>query len=626
MKRRCSLRATVLRFVLLALSIVTAAASSLSQQDHTCPLNCSCEVSQIACEGRVPHVVSDTIEEVTVTYSPKQIEKIFYPGVFCNVTWKNVHTLTLTLHIRNIHAVLIAVHDLFLCLYKIQTLKLGNFIPSSSLSGLSNVIYFCISQTTDSERYLFYYYPRLTFLSDMNKVPKLTHFRYSWLRMHTQRDVLINDQFIRDLSTRPIQMLDFSSTRILFNFTNSSRLCQTLTRLKLRDSKITIQKLPWTCPSLLFVDLSGVNYFQDLFKSKCYIFVHFPMHSIVLLSAKILYMDRMVTSPLGDISTTCKVRLPATLLEFHFTHNVLPTFKFRFRANSLRYIKLSNNYMEILNTLVFAELPSLQKIDLSFNNLHLIGSLDNTVPNLFEQNLYLRIIDFSSNKLSSLPFASSNNLEEILISNNSFTQITFNISNLYNLTLLDLRFNDIHNFDSSSRQALEALYELQQQRIRYSTNNKSLQILLEGNPFTCRCSDLDFLWWVVKFPMFDSRRQKYVCYLNDQQYTLNNEAVEAASYECKRAERERRTILLSTIIPGITVIIVSITVWTLYRRRKRRLLRERREDQLRLVQETNTLFNFPVFLSYSSLDKEFVANHVHQPLQVQPSFNGSTIF
>ena len=630
MKRRCSLRATVLSLSLLAVSTVTAAATSLSLQDYTCPLNCSCEVFQIACEGRMPHVVSDTIEEVTVTYSPKQIEKIFYPGVFCNVTWNNVHKLTLTstLHIRSekYYALYKTVHDLFQCLEKIQILELLNFVPSDSLSGLTNLTYLSISQSpVDSEIYGFVYYPKLSFLSDKKKIPNLIHFKYSWRRP----GLLFNDKFIHGLCSRPIQTLDLTSTIITFSLSNSSKVCQTLTTLILRDSEITIKHLPWTCPPLLFIDFSGVNIYQNIFAYECHTYI-MVFYWNCPFSANVLHMNRMVASPLGKSYRICTVNFDANLLEFHFTHNVLPSFQFIFTAKSLRYIKLSNNYIETLNPSVFNELPSLQKIDLSFNNLHLIGSLNNTVPSLFEQNLYIKIIDFSSNKLSFLPndtFVSNRHLEKIFVSNNSFTQISLsNISNFYNLTLLDLRFNDIQNFDSNSRQALEAMYEQQQQRTSYSTNNKSLQVLLEGNPFTCTCSDLDFLQWFVKFPMFDGRRQKYLCHLNDQKYTLNNEAVEAASYDCKKAERERITILLSTIIPGISVIIVSITVRTLYRRRKRRLLRERRDDQLRLVQETNTLFNFPVFLSYSSLDNDFVANHVRQPLQVQPSFNGSTIF
>ena len=244
--------------------------------------------------------------------------------------------------------------------------------------------------------------------------------------------------------------------------------------------------------------------------------------------------------------------------------------------------------------------------------------LEDTFQKLFRWNENLTSIDLLSNGLSYFPdksFLSNANLVEIRLSQNSFTQLSLDVSNLHKLELLDLRYNDIQYLDEQSMQKVEFLNNQHQNGLQLGQNNTKLQLLLEGNPFTCKCEALTFLQWFVTSPIFNS---SYTCDVDGRTILMTQQPVHEASEDCKRPIRRRRNIALSTVLPAAAIATIVAMVIILYRRRKRRLEQQRFDDTLRLIKEELIGYEHTVFLSCSSVDREFVNQHIRKPMQVRP--------
>ena len=217
-------------------------------------------------------------------------------------------------------------------------------------------------------------------------------------------------------------------------------------------------------------------------------------------------------------------------------------------------------------------------------------------------------IDLSCNNLPYIPagtFRFNPHLKDVNLSQNAFVQLSFNFAHLSNLSVLDLRNNRISYLDPNSRQKVDAFYRKHTETI--------LTILLDGNPFSCGCEALEFLQWFITSPIFNL---SYACYLGGSYIPLNEAAVDAAKEECDRPKRRLRNILLSTILPAVAFVVSVSAFIKLHKRYKRKKLQRRFEDRIRLIQDDTTGFTFTVFLSYCSLDGEFVVRHIRQPLEV----------
>ena len=101
---------------------------------------------------------------------------------------------------------------------------------------------------------------------------------------------------------------------------------------------------------------------------------------------------------------------------------------------------------------------------------------------------------------------------------------------------------------------------------------------------------------------------------------MTEQAAHEAYEDCERPRRRRRTIALSTVLPGIAIVAIVTVVTILYRRHKRRLEQQRFEDTLQLIREEHTGYPYTVFLSYCGSDSEFVAEHIRHPMEVSLNF------
>lgn len=598
--------------LLLALTVSFPCMASVQATDVICPHKCKCENSQMECEGIIPDIFPRTIKEVILTFLDITVSF----KSFCHNSWNHVIKLSLIELFTSPYYKLS--NRPFSCLANLQSLKYssrnlkllsdlsfyGPYLTELDLSGCQDLLW--------SEIY--------KILSIQLNFPNLTHLDIS----HGYHAVLPFDQNFTDaLATRPITQLDLSGNSLALIFTNASKLCKTLKTVFFKKVYIESESdYRETCKSIQTVDMSGSRELVSFFEGLTCVNISVKISlSNFFSSAKVLYINQVVPYPKTIDTSYCYLEMYVndSVKELHFTQNNFPTFDVIFMLSpTIQFLNLSHNRIENLHRFALIMLPTLKAIDLSNNNLsntHQFEHLyDNPFYALFRKNKKLNMIDMSFNKLTVLPtdtFICNNDLQQLYLSNNFIREITFNISHLINLTTLDLRFNSIKAFNETSRRFLTSLYENQTE----AHNNVSFELLLEGNPLSCECSSLEFLQWFMSSPILTNTRHNYHCSLEGQEMQINENAIKAAKEECEKFSRRIKRVLLSTLIPTTVVSAMAMTTIYLYRRHQRRLIWQRYTDRVRLLRENNVEFQFPVFLSYCSVDNEFVTINVLRPLQ-----------
>ena len=609
----------VLSVLLSIMVLKTTKVTSLPSAVNVSQPKCTNSITKVVCNGTIPTSVPDTVQELVLV----QIDsREFYPGKFCHVSWTNV-TLLIFEFVTvadNANSRFNLDNHVFKCLQNITTFKFSSeFLrgfQNHTFSDLTNVIRFDLSQC----RNLMWNYLYET-LSVRSNLPKLTTLRLSGTGIYTQLD--LNKTFISSLSYRRIIYLDLSFSFFRFNFKNPGELCKSLKVLRYPGARFTLSKKfnkCDVCDSLEVVDNSADIHLRNIFHhSSCINEVeHFEPFSPFFRKMRVLYVNSIVT-PLEKykVSNCSWVLWNTTYVkEFYFSYNYLPNFDIRLISSRIQHIDLSNDHIETVNKEAFREVSSLETVDLSNNKLFKANAFGATFSALFRHNRLLKVIDLSYNKLKWLPegmFGLNTNLTNLDLSHNLFQQITFNISNLLCLTVLDLRFNLIQSFDGSSRKRLETLYERQKQH-NVTNNKNAIHVLLTGNPFSCSCSSLDFIKWFAMSPIFSTTRSEYHCKLDGKSIVMSDAAINASMEDCRKAKRRRLIVVLSSTLPTIVVLATVVVLVILYKRRKRKLFHQHFENRIRRLRDNSN--HFPVLLSYSSQDNEFVDQHVLQQLQV----------
>ena len=600
--------------MLIALAVITIAAITTFREDGICAFNCSCDETQVICTGLIPEKVAASVRAITLTeihYSE------FYPGRFCNVTWSNVTELSIS-PVFFTHFVILGDH-VFDCL---SQLKIFKFSSSMSWFGFSEYLFVGLTSLFEldmSGSFSLTQSNIYRILSRSENCPNLTH-----LILANTGSFLLDQKFVDVLCYRPLTNIDLSFNPVRFYFSDARCLCKTL------NSRVTRYTRPVIYPSVLKYGICSSLKLIDgrtLLKPeygtwlgrKCmnqtiviYLFDFF-------LAVHIFYAPTYVNNQDFPVAN-CSLHLypNSSITELHMINNALPNFDIKMYNPIIQFIDLSYNNIETFNPNTFLHLPSLVKVDLSHNNLHMMTSATTTWLALFKRNKPIQVIDMSFNQLTNLPkdtFKSNVNLRELNLQGNRFEQITFDVSKLLVLEILDLRNNSVHFLDEYTIQALHSLYE-HPGKTPNMTNTSNLEVLLFENPLICSCSSHDFLQWFVNSPLFSTNRSQYNCKADDKEFPMTNAAVKEAKEGCDRAKQQRSNIFLASVLSVIALLLLVLVVVKMYKRHKRKNLDQRYADRVRLLQENNIGFKYPVFLSYSSDDREFVLFNILRPLRV----------
>ena len=443
----------------------------------------------------------------------------------------------------------------------------------------------------------------------------------------------LSQELIDLLSHRNITELEVTFTPAsLSKETNINGVCDTIAKLNFSHAEFSSQSSiddSKQCTSLKTLDLSGANIpklktqLQDEYNSTndTYILNQNFVSPLVRNIPK-LYLNSIagMNSAIVNIyNSSVTLDLELAWSDIRLSGYSIPNLDLEINTtnSSWKIIDLSHNKIELIGQKLFKHLKSLTNINLSGNKL--AKTKADIFSDLFKNNTRLEELNLNGNMLSILPLdtlVSNIKLKTLYLSHNFFKQLTFDISPLIELEYFDLSHNLIEYLNEYSIHSLDNLYDKQISAVGLSESNTTFVLDLRGNPFTCQCSALQFLQWFIHSPLFKTSKQDYRCTLNGESISLDAESVSVSKDDCERPIRRRRKIVLFVSIPVTVMLLLSVAGVLLVRRRKRLRYYRRMEYQLDMIQGDMAEFTFPVFLSYSSEDSDFVNSQVYQPLQV----------
>ncbi|VDI64198.1 Hypothetical predicted protein [Mytilus galloprovincialis] len=130
----------------------------------------------------------------------------------------------------------------------------------------------------------------------------------------------------------------------------------------------------------------------------------------------------------------------------------------------------------------------------------------------------LQYIDFSRNAFTNRfrisTFKSQlNSLQSLILEGNLFTSIPLYLEDFTRLSFLNIRNNKIAYLTTQEIDAIEVLFE---------KSNRTMTVLLEGNPLVCTCASLDFVEWLFTTKVKFDSNGSYSCVENDENITTTN--------------------------------------------------------------------------------------------------------
>ncbi|XP_052807095.1 toll-like receptor 13 [Mya arenaria] len=279
-----------------------------------------------------------------------------------------------------------------------------------------------------------------------------------------------------------------------------------------------------------------------------------------------------------------------------------------FGAIPLQVLDISHNSIISIDLALIGMAKYMVDIDLSNNKLYLMEG--RKLKYCFKGTPKIYRINLSNNRLAKLPvelFSTNHILEYIDLSYNKLSTLSFKISHLLKLKVLDVSFNEIHFFEDS---ALTRLYDFRQSVLVYS---EKFTMKLGGNPYVCSCESKEFLRWMIDPGFSNYIHPKVVECLKSKSQTsviIDKSALADAEFECKLT----MIIGVSSALSAIVVIMLGILVFIMCRRYRAR----KREKQLALFimkrRDTKQAEQTPIFLSYCSENYDFVVNVIYPKL------------
>ena len=581
-----------------------------------CLPNCSCSDSLIRCYGYIPDQIPDSSQELVLS----NIDSMeLWPRRFCllHESWGKLKALEfISVKVSGYLSLPSGVFDClgYLKSFMFKSEWLQHF-TNYTFTGLSDVTFLDLSGCQ-----MMNWNDLFDTLSIRQNFPKLDHLILSGAGNYRAVYLNLDDESIGALSLRPIAFLDLSYTNFVFNFTDSKKLCSTLEYLSYAGAAVQHTKYfekASTCGSLKTLEMSDANELKIMFQ-------HNPCKNDILRLIFLarfygalgeIFLNRIISPSTKFVPSNCELDLfvGSKIKHLHFSQNYLPNFELKLVNDQIETLDISQCSIENLHQKAFQGLGHLIELDLSFNELFKMTVFEAHFSKMFKYNSALEKVQLKGNNLMHIPentFEGTLHLDHLDLSNNSLTQVGFKVSHLLKLDILDLRSNKIEALDDLSRESLNNLYANQIE----ANATRIVQVWLQGNPFSCQCKHLSFLQWLAKSPIFSTTRHEYKCQLDGSYFMMNVDALSAANDDCKREKAERlRIVLLSTLLP-IGSLIALLIVLLLYKQHKKRLLRRRFANAIRRLKED--VNKFPVFLSYSSDDYEFVRRHMLQQFQV----------
>ncbi|XP_053383695.1 toll-like receptor 4 [Mercenaria mercenaria] len=276
------------------------------------------------------------------------------------------------------------------------------------------------------------------------------------------------------------------------------------------------------------------------------------------------------------------------------------------KLTSLVHLDLSDNKLQMLHPTTC--IPNLENVDLSKNNLFkMLEKEPDLFENLFNTQTKLRVINLSNNKFPMVPpqlFKHSKDIEIIDLSYNKLEQLHIDLMNLHHLRVLDVSNNMIKILDEVS---IKDLNEIPCAKSLIFGENQC-SIVFTSNPIICStCDSKPFIEWLVNSKKVGRKVQGLSC-ISENGLTVNVD--ESVLRKVQNICNRRVIIIVSIVSTGVTLLTVTTIVSLLYRRKQKIQRNRKRENIVNLLIEGEGQYEFVAFLSYSSIDNQFVQENV----------------
>ena len=202
------------------------------------------------------------------------------------------------------------------------------------------------------------------------------------------------------------------------------------------------------------------------------------------------------------------------------------------------------------------------------------------------------------------------NLKVFNLSYNKLETIVPFVGELHYLELLDLSFNRIHFLGDSVTEINSFLYQLERENSTKKpavqlSNGGDLVLNLSGNPFKCDCEHKQVIGWLVDHTTWLTN-DSLECYLDGSKFSINKWVLPKIEELCMYP------IIVGTTSATAVMCVLLISIVTAYMvRRRRRNRKERRFQELIIKYKHDpNRTEFPVFLSFSSRDKDLAHRYI----------------
>ena len=220
---------------------------------------------------------------------------------------------------------------------------------------------------------------------------------------------------------------------------------------------------------------------------------------------------------------------------------------------------------------------------------------NDTGKQIFKMSVKLNFLSLSNAEICSIPhdeFTSLNALETLDLSYNILTQVTFSVSSLFSLSLLNLSHNSINHLTANITKELDELV---------SSNSQALHVDLQYNPFMCDCQFLSFIKWMRQTkPAFTSKNNVLCTYKGQQRMTLVAADIDKLTTDCYLIY------IVTSTVGGIALLIIATIILVYkYRWKIRSLLLKlahwnSKKDDIEYI--------YDAFVVYSDEDRQWVHN------------------
>ncbi|XP_063446892.1 toll-like receptor 13 [Mytilus trossulus] len=273
--------------------------------------------------------------------------------------------------------------------------------------------------------------------------------------------------------------------------------------------------------------------------------------------------------------------------------------------------------------------PTLEIFDLSYNNLN---KFQFEMPNLMQLKLQnnglgkflasnryskqsakqLEYVDLSFNQIQSLSFSIFHNhskLKTIILSHNILSDISFDMSTLPTLEMLNLSHNKIQAFSEESMNDISNI-----------ARSSGLKIDLSKNNLQCGCNTLPFIQWMHEHHRIFFGINTYRCnWINNSVITIFplRPIVLQLEKECASY-----TVLIACITSGIALACVVLVGGLVYRYRWRlryvyHMTRSKYKRYRPILDDGH--YTFEAFISYSDEEQDFLFKDVIPNLEQKES-------